>query len=685
MSHASAPELRQDLTPIRDRATDPGGVFAKNLEALRDRDPALAARVEAIADGVAVAQRVGEGQNECLIPALVEGGKRPGECGALIGVGDGGVIELLAQEGPIPHTHGVERPVFVIEPELANFVAALKLRDLSGAISAERFSFFVGEGFRGELLDWAGGAIPFPPPTRAVRGGAPSPMAEQALAEAHRVVAERVATLEREVAALYAGRTFAESAQRLRSGDARIMFVTTRFSTVLKYSTADFEAGAQGLGMETVLHIERAPHHHHTRTGLLDCIVRFKPDLIFEIDHHRHEIPRVFPQQLPFVCVIQDNLANLTAPGVGDKLGVTDFVTGPWVHRYIREFGYPEDRCIESPRPTRSIALPAVMERAERGSILYVSNHSSTPERAIESMLEMIGAHQPAREIAQRTAEDLLAMYREGRAVDNHTDVEALAWANAQGIGTSSKAVALIRQISELIAVKLNNALYRQQGLLWAVQAAEELGLRLDLYGGCWEEHPVFKDHARGVIAYGDDLIRATREATCSLMLEPFFATSHQRSLDVWMAGGCLLIRERDRDRVQQEFMAWLDRVPDGVYSYEEAVKSFSGGDRGRFEAVCKRHRGFDPQSEAYDLVGLNLKRRAAGVGFLMQTPPSYDACSFRDAQGLVDCIKNVALNGDRRSEVISTMHGWVNDHFSYESSMKLIVSRIAESLEALG
>src|SRR5438477_525869 len=38
--------------------------------------------------------------------------------------------------------------------------------------------------------------------------------------------------------------------------------------------------------------------------------------------------------------------------------------------------------------------------------------------------------------------------------------------------------------------VRMNNVLYRQQGLSWAAQAAQRLGLKLAVYGNGWEEHP---------------------------------------------------------------------------------------------------------------------------------------------------------------------------------------------------
>ena len=43
-------------------------------------------------------------------------------------------------------------------------------------------------------------------------------------------------------------------------------------------------------------------------------LAEFKPDLVFQIDHLRYEHGDLFPPELPFVCWIQDHLANLRTP-----------------------------------------------------------------------------------------------------------------------------------------------------------------------------------------------------------------------------------------------------------------------------------------------------------------------------------------------------------------------------------
>ena len=58
-----------------------------------------------------------------------------------------------------------------------------------------------------------------------------------------------------------------------------------------------------------------------------------------------------------------------------------------------------------------------------------------------------------------------------------------------------------LRQLVGMLTHPLNDALYRQQGLTWAAEAAREQGLHLGLYGNGWEKHPTLAEYARGPVA----------------------------------------------------------------------------------------------------------------------------------------------------------------------------------------
>jgi hypothetical protein len=100
-----------------------------------------------------------------------------------------------------------------------------------------------------------------------------------------------------------------------------------------------------------------------------------------------------------------------------------------------------------------------------------------------------------------------------------------------------------IERLTMMLFERLNNTLYRQQGLAWAAKAASDCGLRLEIRGNGWEKHPTFAAFARGPVRYGGDLESLTRAARFNLVLEPYFPTTHQRYLDAAVAGGLCLVR----------------------------------------------------------------------------------------------------------------------------------------------
>ncbi len=654
-------------------------VLERNLCALGQRDPELVALVER----VEVSQDRGEGGADVrTVMEMLEDREHPREACAMLGFGDGAVLTHLASEGPDAGTVGTERAVFVFEPGVEAIAWAMRRADLTGVFGSDRFLLFLGPAWRERLRAWGEGPIECAPPKAAARLGAVDADVVKELGAVHERVNERAKALEGAVARRYASRTRAESAERLRAPGASLLMLTTRFSTVLCHSTEDFAHGARERGFDAQVEVEGAAHHRHTRLSLLQGVLDHDPALVLQIDHLRAENPGLFPEQLPFVCVIQDNLVNLTAPAAGPSMGPTDFATGPWVRTYVHEHAYPADRCFETVRLTRRPTRGAAPGPGDGRTLLYVSNHSGTPSQTLGTVLEMVGHDDRACSIARSVTERMEGLYAGGGCLENSSDVLELTRDGAAAHGVD-RAHPAVKPLSELLATHVNNALYRQQGLAWARDAAASLGMSLEVYGAGWDEHPEFGAHARGVIAYGEALERASRESACCLMLEPFFPTSHQRSIDAWMAGGLVLARRRARDVCQETFMAWLSRLPDDVASYAEALDHIKHEDRAAFERVCDELRAYAGEGTELDLVEVNMARRRDGVGWLMELPPEYRRWSFGGADELQAALRWSVEGADERIALCARLQRWINERFGYASGVQRIVDRVASRMEA--
>jgi hypothetical protein len=397
-----------------------------------------------------------------------------------------------------------------------------------------------------------------------------------------------------------------------------------------------------------------------------------------QIDHHRHEHAKLVPPQIPFVCIVQDNLPNLTASHVGPRLGATDFTAGPWAHKYVREFGYPASQCIEMPRLARAPTRGAHRRNAESRTILYVSNHSHTFDRSLANVVALFPPG-PWQDFVRDAALEIKSVYDHGQCFEDASEIAALVQRRAERAGRSD--LGALRPISEALATQINNPLYRQQGLAWAAQAATRLGLELIVHGTGWEHHPLFAPFARGPIAYGSDLIEATRCAAFCLMLEPFFPTSHQRSIDVWMCGGLVLIRRRRRDRQLNRFMSWLDRLPAHTCLLRDALEYLTGDELQQFRAVYAEQIAIGPYPKDIDLIALYRDLQQRDMEHLIRQPPHYDSITFDDARTLESVMSRLLVDSDHAARIAGAQYDWTRTRFSYHSGVEKLLARIRKAL----
>jgi hypothetical protein len=690
-------------------APDPAGPlartlrFARNMIALRALDPELALEIEQTPPTARVRIITAPDGRDSLAPggggenpfcpggsptAVVAHTERhlaenpdPSRSIALAGVGDGWALTRLAGEPADPL--GRRRAVLVIEPDAEMFRAAMMLHDWrTGPLGEGRFILCVGRAWRERLLGALAPDARVPPPGQAIRQCADPAPIRDALREAVGALSAAVAQRRRELARVYAPVTPGAIADRLlEPADARVLLLTTRYSTVLQHSTRDFAEGFARLGCVVRVVIEDQPWEQHLIASLLGEVLAFRPDLVLQIDHHRHETPGVIPAQVPFVCIIQDNLPNLLTRDAAAKMGPTDFAAGSWVRRYVLDHAYPARRTFEIPRLARAPETPAV-HRGGGVDLLYVSNHSATPERATEQALASIDpGWARAREIVRAVSDDLIALYDAGGCVEDSTELDRFVADRCRARSLDAPGPEALLSIGDTLGVTVNNALYRRQGLRWARRAAEALGLTLRIHGWGWADHPEFAPFAAGVIDYRAGLPEATTRTRACLVLEPYFPTQHQRALDTWLAGGLPLIRRRARDDRHHDFLLWLDRLGPGVDSFESALSALPPGEAPAFRAAHEAQQGLHAWDGRGDLVALYRARERDGIAHAMRTPPGFDQTSFRDGAGFLELVRRLVGDPSQFEKIRRAQHDWARAGFSYEAGARRLMMRIADAL----
>jgi hypothetical protein len=609
---------------------------------------------------------------------------------AIAGVGDGRVLGLVASRPA--GAHGSTHAVYLCEPDPDRLRAALGASDLTGPggpIEHPAVRWFVGDRWAGAYRDSLASEPLLPMPDIHARLGVGD--------EAERVWLETVAAREQSnAAAAEAARAWSES-DEVGGGSGwtgaadrapRVLLITSRFTTVVRHSVAAAARGFASLGWEAHTCTERADHERLTPDGVIHAISGFRPDLILAVNYHRHHFAGV-PGGVPFVCWIQDDMLHLIEPGVGDRLGERDFVMSAWAHRYSKEWGYPADRCVVVPRMIEDLGPAALASDEElTDDLVYVSSHSGVPSTILDQLTRATGTHTAQARATAYAGRALIDLYARGGSVAQPRGLRAMLSdaARAEGIGQPDPA--WLSRVAELLALHLNNPLYRQQGLAWAARVAGERGRTLAVYGPGWDRHPGFAPFARGPLTPGDDLVRVTRTARFNLRLEPYPAMCHQRLIEAVGCGGMVLSRRTTPGEESEAAMVafFLEHLAGRARRTHQARELLTPGLFDEWERLVAGYRAAYPHLSGADLVLFCSDRLDDGTLADYEHsphPPRYFDTVFGDADELGRRV-DVFLSdpGDRRT-LLAAQHAHIRSRFTHARGLGRLIDHIRDRVAA--
>jgi hypothetical protein len=443
--------------------------------------------------------------------------------------------------------------IYLVETNLRALALVLQLHDWSAPLADPRVYLFVGPDAWEVWRDVMAKNPSLPPPancTTTVRwpGQTASP-SQKRLGE---VVQQRQACwseLRRCAEGIYAGRDVAWWARRYATADAedplRVLCITSRFTSFLKYSMRDTVDALERAGLVTRLLIEPADHLALGPHDYLAAFIEFQPDLVLIIDHHRHEQPHAFISNVPFACWIQDPLPHLMCRRAAEPLGPLDFTFGFYKGRCEKEFGYPPDRFFSAPIPvshTMFSEQPVEEQEAQRLAcdVIYVGHLNETID-ALRSRWrsEQPRAMHPILDRIDRFVDEVLGRgehLREHYSGDDPTAlVRRLAGEDGNRLTPESA-----ENLFSFYTYRAFDVGFRLQTLRWVAQWARQTGLVFKLYGKGWQDVSELAPFAAGPIDHGDPLRKAYRCARLAIQTMPA-GFKHQRSLEA-IASGCLVL-----------------------------------------------------------------------------------------------------------------------------------------------
>ncbi len=453
-------------------------------------------------------------------------------------------------------------PVFVIELNPLHFAAWMHCADHTALFELEHVEWFVGEDaiedFSQHLRDNDQIALPQLVLNQSDDVSATAAIQSQVLAvETHR--RNVLDDLCRRLEDYYHAPTNSDHAAKLMP-PSRILAFTSRYTTMLQYSTRDVLDALDHMGFESQLLIEQQDHHCLTPNEICQTIDAFKPDLLIVLDHMRYEYP-FLPANLPMLTWIQDPLPDLLCKEAGQSVKTPDFVCGLFRDRCIEQFDYPKNQFeyVDVPVSTRIFhdGEPTTAQRNRfECDISFVSN-ASTPIEQFH-----------AEESAKNDSSVQEFMNRLFDATKSAIDDDAFCLRKAIKLTTRIAHEMNLDMVEENLRTFATHYTYRvfdwgrrQRTLEWVADWATRTNRIFKIFGRGWEDHPTLSHHAAGMIEHGDELRDMYRSSALSLQLIPS-GFHHQRSFEIIASGSLPLTRfcEGDfGDLPASEFKAMRD------------------------------------------------------------------------------------------------------------------------------
>lgn len=326
----------------------------------------------------------------------------------------------------------------------------------------------------------------------------------------------------------------------IKSGKPRILFLTSRFTTALQYHVKDCMKAAKNAGCEVELLIEPYGIYRVLQQKRIEITAKFKPDIVFQIDHFRYE-QSFIPEEAVCISWVQDPLPNVMDTKTASGLNSRDFVMNHFTTwKEFRNVGYTEKKLIDAPIPANHhIYKPYDLTKTEyekyASDICFVCHASDVDAHVIEELQrypkewwEIIAAiYKGYQSYVYETGEIFY------RAADFR---EYIKGSLSQHYGLELDENTL-EYMSHDMYHAFNQRVFRQALVDWILDAGFT---NIKLWGNGWLDDEKYKDYAMGPAENGETLSKIYQSSKI-VIGNNIQTTAAARAWETMLSGGFYL------------------------------------------------------------------------------------------------------------------------------------------------
>lgn len=335
--------------------------------------------------------------------------------------------------------------------------------------------------------------------------------------------------------------------ERIKLGKSKILFLTSRFTTVLQYHIRDCRKAAQKIGLETELAIEQGDIFRVSNSAILSILNSFRPDIIFCIDHFRFEYGNDIPKEIVWISWIQDPVYETMESHTPAKLGKRDFVLNHFISwKAFKKVGYPSEVLLDAPIPASSDIYRIYKLSKEdydrfACDICFVC-HASDVDAHIKEIITQLGFE------GDRQQELFKCIYKGYQQYVYKTGVifynrecfeEFFETFFTDYFGDKGKAFLpeLQKALAEDMYLWYNQRVYRQTLVDWILDAGFT---NIKLWGNGWKDNEKYQAYAMGPAENGE-MLSKIYQASKIVVGNNIMTTAAARAWETMLSGGFYL------------------------------------------------------------------------------------------------------------------------------------------------